>query len=182
LDLEPLEEIPHLLEVDKGVKPVALPSGTEAARERLENFLKEKLNLYADSRLSPFADVTSGLSPYLHFGQISPVEVALAIKEAGGRGADAFLEQLVVRRELALNFVWYSSHYESFQGLPTWARKSLLRHRLDPRPQLYRLEDLESDRTHDPIWNMAQSQLSETDHLHIYLRQIPSQALPGTRA
>jgi len=86
LDLEPLEEIPHLLEVDKGVKPVALPSGTEAARERLENFLKEKLNLYADSRLSPFADVTSGLSPYFHFGQISPVEVALAIRRQAAEG------------------------------------------------------------------------------------------------
>ena len=170
MDLERLEKILDLLPVDKNVKPVALPSGTKAAREKLKNFLREKLHRYADSRLSPFVDVTSGLSPYLHFGQISPVEIALVIKEAGGKGADAFLEQLIVRRELALNFVWYNPHYDRFEGLPKWARRTLLRHKSDPRPALYKVEDLEYARTDDPIWNMAQSQLFETGHLHNYLR------------
>lgn len=170
LDLEAIETILPLLELDNKVKPVNLPSGTQAARKRLENFLEKNILQYANLRSDPSTDVTSGLSPYLHFGQISPVEVALSVLKTGGEKADEFLEQLIVRRELAINFVWYNANYDEFHGLPRWARDSLLRHASDPRPVLYKPEELESGQTHDPIWNMAQVQLVNDGRMHNSLR------------
>lgn len=165
-----MEKILTLLEVDRTVEPVDFPAGTGAARERLRRFLEEDLPRYADLRGDPRQDVTSGLSPYLHFGQISPVEVAWEASRIGGPGAESFLEELVVRRELALNLVWYSPDYDRFEGLPRWARETLQTHAADPRPVLYTLEDLESAQTDDPVWNAAQSALVRTGRMHSYLR------------
>jgi deoxyribodipyrimidine photo-lyase len=116
--------------------------------------------------------VVSHLSPYLHFGQLSAQRVAL---EAQGYDADipaqeAFLEQLVVRRELSDNFCFYEPAYDRFEGLPAWARETLDRHRTDPRPYLYGLEEFEEARTHDPLWNAAQSQMVKTGYMHGYMR------------
>jgi len=149
---------------------VDLPSGTGAARGQLRRFLEKGLPQYADFRSDPRRDVTSGLSPYLHFGQISPVEVAWEVSRVGGPGADAFLEELIVRRELALNFVWYNPDYDRWEGLPHWAWETLQAHAADPRPALYPLEDLEAARTDDPVWNAAQSALVRTGRMHNYLR------------
>lgn len=170
LDPSRPDQVLALLEVDRTVPPVDLPSGTGAARARLKRFIEEDLPRYADLRSDPRQDVTSGLSPYLHFGQISPVEIALEVSRVGGPGADAFLEELIVRRELALNFVWYTPDYDRWEGLPRWARETLLAHAADPRPALYSLEDLESARTDDPVWNAAQSALVRTGRMHNYLR------------
>ncbi|RME35909.1 MAG: deoxyribodipyrimidine photolyase [Thermoflexia bacterium] len=170
LDWTQPEKILSLLEVDRTVGPVDLPSGTGAARQRLRLFLEQGLPRYADLRGDPRHDATSGLSPYLHFGQISPVEVAWEVSRIGDPGADAFLEELIVRRELALNFVWYNPDYDRWEGLPRWARETLQAHAGDPRPALYSLEDLESARTEDPVWNAAQSALVRTGRMHNYLR------------
>jgi deoxyribodipyrimidine photo-lyase len=164
------EGILPLLDVDRTVGAVDFPSGTSAARERLWRFLEEKLPHYADLRSDPRQDATSGLSPHLHLGQISPVEVAWEASRIGGPGADAFLEELIVRRELALNFVWYNPDYDRWEGLPRWARETLSAHASDPRPDLSTLEDLESARTDDPVWNAAQSALVRTGRMHNYLR------------
>jgi deoxyribodipyrimidine photo-lyase len=109
------------LPLDRSVPPLGLPSGTEAARARLLEFLEKKLSRYPEDRNNPGVDGTSGLSPYLHFGQISPVEVAWRAARVGGPGAQAFLEELIVRRELAVNFVFYNPNYDRFEGLPAWA-------------------------------------------------------------
>ncbi|MCS7283733.1 MAG: deoxyribodipyrimidine photo-lyase [Anaerolineae bacterium] len=170
LDPTSPEKVLALLEVDRTVEPVDFPSGTSAARARLRRFVEENLPRYADLRSDPRQDVTSGLSPYLHFGQISPVEIAWEVSHIGGPGAEAFLEELIVRRELALNLVWYNPDYDRFEGLPRWARETLRAHAADPRPVLYSLEDLESARTDDPIWNAAQSALVRTGRMHNYLR------------
>ena len=164
------EKIISLLDVDRTVGPVELPAGTGAARGQLRRFLEESLPWYGDFRSNPRRDVTSGLSPYLHFGQISPVEVAWEVSCVGGPGASAFLEELAVRRELALNFVWYNPDYDRWEGLPRWARETLQAHVADPRPALYALEDLEAARTDDPVWNAAQSTLVRTGRMHNYLR------------
>jgi deoxyribodipyrimidine photo-lyase len=164
------EKVLSLLEVDRTVGPVDLPAGTSAARARLRRFLEENLPRYADLRNDPRQDVTSGLSPYLHFGQISPVEIAWTVSRIGGPGADLFLEELIVRRELALNFVWYNPDYDRWEGLPRWARETLQAHAADPRPTLYALEDLEAARTDDPVWNAAQSALVRTGRMHNSLR------------
>lgn len=170
LDLASPAKILDLLEVDCTVEPVDFPSGTSAARKRLRLFIENALPRYAELRSDPRQDVTSGLSPYLHFGQISPVEIAWEVSRVDGPGATAFLEELIVRRELAINFVWYNPDYNRWEGLPRWARQTLQAHVADPRPALYTLEELELAQTDDPIWNAAQSALVQTGRLHNYLR------------
>ena len=170
LDPREPDKILPLLQIDRSVGPVDLPSGTRAARDRLHRFLQKDLHLYTQYRSDPRREVTSRLSAYLHFGQISPVEVAWKTSRIGGPDAEAFLEQLIVRRELALNLVWYNPDYDRWEGLPHWARQSLLKHSTDPRPALYSLEELEQARTGDPIWNAAQMQMVQTGRMHNYLR------------
>lgn len=175
LDLEGLalgdpEALFRELPLDRSVPPVDLPAGTGAARARLTEFLEKKLQRYPEDRNNPAVEGTSGRSPYLHFGHISPVEVAWRTLQAGGPGAAAFLEELVVRRELAINFVLHNPNYDRFLSLPDWARDTLEEHAADPRPALYTLEELEEGRTDDPLWNAAQRELRRAGKIHGYMR------------
>ena len=114
----------------------------------------------------------SDLSPYLHFGHIAPQRVALEVQESQSpRGSkEAFLEELIVRRELSDNFCYYNQDYDRFQGFPDWARKTLDEHRADEREYLYNLADFENARTHDPLWNAAQLEMVHRGKMHGYLR------------
>lgn len=158
------------LPLDRSVPPVPLPAGAAAARARLARFIANELPRYAKERSNPSAGATSGLSPYLHFGQISPVEVAWRVAQAGGPGAEAFLEELIVRRELALNYVLYNPRYDRYDGLPAWAQETLTRHAADPRPATYDADALDEARTDDPVWNAAQQELRRRGTIHGYLR------------
>jgi len=113
---------------------------------------------------------SSEMSPYLHFGQVSPVTLALLAQEHGGRGTPAFLEELIVRRELAVNFVRYHDQYDSFASLPAWAQKTLLLHQGDQREYVYSAADLERAATHDPYWNAAQQEMVKTGKMQGYMR------------
>ncbi len=170
LDLREPAAVLAELPVDRAVPPVELPAGTEAARARLAEFLEKQLPRYHEERNNPALGGTSGLSPYLHFGQISPVEVAWRTAQVGGPGASAFLEELIVRRELAVNFVFYNPNCDWFSGLPVWAKETLKKHAADPRPAKYSLEELELARAHDPLWNAAQNELLRTGRIHGYMR------------
>jgi len=110
------------------------------------------------------------MSPYLHFGQVSPVTLAILAQEHGGDGLTAFLEQLVVRRELAINFVRYNDHYDSYSSLPAWAQKTLAVHQSDPRDYVYTPVELEQAKTHDPYWNAAQQEVVKTGKMQGYMR------------
>ena len=150
---------------------IDLPSGTNAALARLERFVKTGLDSYDRDRNEPLLDGTSALSPYLHFGQISPLAVLRTAKAHGGAGYPAFAEQLVVRRELARNFVLYSpDSYDRYEGLPAWAREALAASAGDRRHYLYTREQFERAGTHDPYWNAAQTQLVRTGTIHNYMR------------
>lgn len=144
--------------------------GRSAALARLSFFLASGLPSYAEERNDPNASVLSGMSPYLHFGQISPIEIALAVQERGDQNAAAYLEELIVRRELAANFVWYNRAYSSIASLPTWAAATLERHAGDRREYLYTERELEEGKTHDPIWNATQREMVATGTMHSYLR------------
>ena len=149
-----------------------LPAGEAAAMQAAVCFVHSKLQSYPDTRNNPCLDGQSGLSPYLHFGQLAPQRLAWMVRcSAVPREArEAFLEELVVRRELADNFCLYEPSYDLFAGFPEWARKTLEEHRGDKREYVYTLADFEQSNTHEPLWNACQYDLIQTGKLHGYLR------------
>jgi deoxyribodipyrimidine photo-lyase len=159
------------LTIDRSVKSVACyQGGTKKAKEHLAAFVTDKLERYSDLRNDPNEDCLSNLSPYLHFGQISPVYVALEISRYRGPGPDAFLEELIVRRELSMNFVYYNPRYDSFTGLPNWVKRTLNEHKEDSREYIYSKDGFERAQTHDPYWNAAQKEMVQTGKMHGYMR------------
>ena len=170
-DISNTSRVISKLSIDHTVRPSTLyHGGTGQARKHLDEFIQTKLIRYDDLRNDPNEDNLSGLSPYLHFGQISPLHIALEVSRKGGAGADAFLEELIVRRELSLNFVQYNPHYDSYAGLPIWAKRTLEEHEQDTRPYLYTRQELEQGNTHDPYWNAAQREMVATGKMHGYMR------------
>lgn len=152
--------------------PGPLPSGEAAAVKALALFLRQRLEGYDEKRNDPNADGQSELSAYLHFGQLSAQRAAKEARRVGWESKDgqAFLEQLIVRRELSDNFCLYNPHYDLFEGFPAWAQKTLNEHRRDQRPFLYSREQFEAAATHDPLWNAAQREMVNTGKMHGYMR------------
>ena len=152
--------------IDHSVPPAAsIAGGRHAARMRLAHFLKHGLARYAAESNEPSAHATSGVSPYLHFGQISALEVALA-----ARSSPEFLEQLIVRRELAFNFARFVPGPYSLEVLPDWARETMRRHRRDRRHPAYSPDQFERAATHDALWNATQQELLVRGTVHGYYR------------
>ncbi len=179
------------LAIDHAIAP-AFRGGEDAARAQLNAFLK-RLDRYADARNHPDDDGASSLSPFLHFGQLGAHEIfsrvvrrekwtpARLSRKADGRregwwglspSAEAFLDQLITWREIGFNFCSQRTDYDRYESLPEWAKKTLAAHARDRRPTLYSLRELENAKTHDPIWNAAQRQLSREGRLHNYLRML----------
>jgi len=161
------------LKVDRSVTEVSwLRPGEKAARQALRSFIRKRLSRYGERKAVPGSNVQSDLSPYLHFGQLSAARVVREIRESGQKGeaVENFLEELIVRRELADNFCFYNADYDSFAGFPDWSRKTLDRHRVDRRPYLYSFADLENASTHDDLWNAAQAEMVLRGKMHGYLR------------
>jgi deoxyribodipyrimidine photo-lyase len=174
VDLSNLEAILDQLGLDDSVAPVRrFTGGTTAARERLETFLEGGLEGYADRRSEPAAMHCSLLSPYLHFGQISPAEIALRVRKTSAgseRDRAAYLEELIIRRELAVNFVHFNERYDRYDALPAWARATLEAHARDRREHSYDARQLECAQTHDRYWNAAMREMVHTGYMHNYMR------------
>ena len=170
---------------------IAAAPGEKAAAQHLETFIHERLETYALKRNDIADDQQSGLSPYLHFGHISSLRVALeVIKHTDQRpllfeevklasageapssydGMNALLEEMIVRKELADNFCFHQQHYTSLDAGPSWAQQSLALHKEDTREFIYRREQWENAQTHDQSWNAAQNQLRKTGKMHGYMR------------
>jgi len=163
---------PGATSAEASAAPAFLP-GETAARARLDAFLATGLSTYADDRNTPVGPAGALLSPYLHFGQISAQRVALCVLAVVGvpvAARDAFLEQLIVRRELAENFCLHTPDYDTPAAFPPWAEATLAKHQADPRPHLASGAELMDARTPDPPWNAAQRQLLGTGHMHGWLR------------
>jgi deoxyribodipyrimidine photo-lyase len=161
-------------EIDHTVAPVALKSGLHAARERLRQFCDDALPHYSSRRADPNdSEGSSRLSAYLHFGQIAAAEVArTALASGAGRQADAFLNELVVWRELALNFCLRNPAFASLDALPPWVHKTMRDHTRDAREATYTLDAFEQGKTHDPLWNAAQMELRTTGVIHNVVRML----------
>jgi deoxyribodipyrimidine photo-lyase len=181
------------LPIDHGVPVVGYRGGVRAGKAALTRFVDQRLERYEEDRNHPDKQATSGLSPYLHFGQLSAHRIVSAIAEREqwtaadlgqrARGertgfwkmhpsAEAFMDQLITWREVGLNFCAHQRDYASFSSLPNWAQKTLSAHKSDPRPRLYTGAQLEAAQTYDPIWNAAQRELLREGRIHNYLRML----------
>ena len=172
-----LDDVDALLggmSIDRTARRVkAFVGGGSEANRLLQAFIAKKLQHYASRRNDPSLDIQSHQSPYLHFGQTSALLIAL--KVAGARGVpqaakDAYLEELIVRRELAVNFVHYNPQYGGYACLPDWARRTLEEHGDDVRPAVYTLRQLEGAETGDRYWNAAMREMLLTGKMHNYMR------------
>jgi len=181
------------LPVDHAVPPAPARGGCAAAETALRSFLDDRLPRYAERRNHPDEEVTSGLSPYLHFGHVSAHQVFLEATRgarwspdqlsarADGRRSgwwgvseslEGFLDQLVTWRELGFNTCRHRPDHDRYETLPDWARRTLAKHAGDPRDHLYTLDQFAAAATHDPLWNAAQRQLVREGRLHNYLRML----------
>ena len=173
-----LDAIPSLVascEIDHTIAPsVEYDGGSKEAARRLKRFLEHRLRLYARESGQPSKQATSSLSPYLHFGHVSALEIALAVREHAEEHrliADEFLEQLIVRRELAFNFARFAGdQIETLDVLPDWCKATMAKHADDPRPYLYSPRQFERAETHDALWNAAQRELLLRGTIHGYYR------------
>ncbi len=149
-----------------------LVAGEDAATEMMNGFLSNKLAVYNDKRNDPNADAVSDMSPHLHFGQISAQRIALEILKVFPKdpNTDSFLEELIVRKELSDNFCHFNPNYDSFEGFPEWAKTTLNSHRKDEREYIYDTEEWELAKTHDPLWNAAQTEMVTKGKMHGYMR------------
>jgi len=171
------------LSIDHAIKPVSTVGGETAAQEQLAHFIKHDLDTYDHTKNDPSVRRTSKLSAYLHFGMISPIDVALQVLRAKKLSPDsflrslitpdavtAFLEELIVRRDLAYNYAHFNKNHTVFKGVPSWGKKTLREHLKDTRPFCYTYEQLAQGLTHDPLWNTAQLEMVYGGHMHGYMR------------
>jgi len=175
IDLDDIEQLVQNLNLDRSVAPVSalFKGGTSQALKRFDGFIRQRLKYYDQHSNQPQTSDISHMSPYLHFGQISPLYLALKLSRAPDSlkaVKDAYIEQIVVRRELAMNFAFYTSRYDGYTCIPGWARKTLADHEHDTREYLYSRRQLENAATHDPYWNASMMEMKHTGFMHNYMR------------
>jgi deoxyribodipyrimidine photo-lyase len=163
--------------LDRSVAPVdSFTGGTRAAMKRLGEFVRLELAAYEEQRNHPEVRGTSRLSPWLHFGHIGPLTIAVAAQDAvrqgwaGQAACDKFLDELIGWRELAVLFVRHNANYDNWECAEPWARKTLLVHAGDARPYGYSLGQLERGESGDDLWNAAQLQMVQSGWMHGYMR------------
>jgi len=171
--IDPTRSVPDSFSVDRCVGPVTrFKGGEKEAQKRLRHFVTETLPRYATHRNKPEENAISEISPYLHFGQLSPLEAALTVSHDGKSHPEAvavFLEELIVRRELAINYTWFEPDYDSFEAAtPAWAVETLSGRGINNN--LYAKEELIACATHDPYWNAAMAEMVHTGFMHNYMR------------
>lgn len=170
-----IAELVSQSDIDHSVKPSPVyHGGTANGRERLMKFVEEILPDDDNARNKPDRDGSSRLSAYLHFGFLSPLEIALAVQDADApqESKDAYLEELIVRRELSYNMTRHNPKYESLAALPDWVHKTMRAHADDEREVTYTLEELEASQTHDELWNACQREMVLTGEMHNYVRML----------
>lgn len=161
--------------IDHNVAPSPVyHGGRRAGLSRLQHFVEKILPRYHEQRTHPETDGTSRLSAYLHFGYLSAQEIAEAVQAADApqQAKEAYLEELIVRRELAYNFTRFNPRYASLEALPDWAKRTLRAHDGDPRPAIISPAQIEEAQTYDELWNATQRELLWTGEIHNYVRML----------
>ncbi|MDD3051311.1 MAG: deoxyribodipyrimidine photo-lyase [Candidatus Cloacimonetes bacterium] len=167
---ERILSLANVLKIDHSVQPINMfPGGETTAQHKLKEFIVRKVSKYDQFKNEPGENVVSDLSPYLHFGQISPIQIYKEISELEN-SSESFLEELAIRRELSINFVENNPKYDTFECIPVWAKKTLFEHIYDEREYIYSLSELENAGTHDDYWNAAQKEMAISGKMHGYMR------------
>lgn len=167
------DELIKKTQTDKSISEVTWIRGGESeAKKCLKTFFELKFPVYSEKRNDPTKNVSSDISPYLHYGMISAQRIALETYRLDKhvKSEESFLEELIIRRELSDNFCFYNKNYDSFEGFPNWAKETLNEHRKDKRDYLYSKEEFELAKTHDDLWNAAQLQMVKLGKMHGYMR------------
>ena len=173
MNLTNIKALISTMNIDSSVKTCEnFRGGSSEAERYLDLFLERKLAKYPERRNDPTEDVLSNMSPYLHYGQISPISIALRVlgSKVSQLAKEAYLEELIIRRELAINYAHYNNSYDSFNGLPNWTKITLKNHQTDSREYNYSIDQLEQAETHDSYWNAAQDEMRFTGKMHSYMR------------
>ncbi|MDZ7807777.1 MAG: hypothetical protein U5K71_11770 [Gracilimonas sp.] len=192
--LNDIEETVSSLPIDHDVKTAELTGTRQAALGKLGHFIAHNLHQYDDKRNDPDARASSGLSPWLHFGKISEYEIVKTVFDHQPEGWDldditpnngknsgffngdpnveSFLDEVITWREVGFHFAHHRPDYDQFESLPDWALKTMGEHEDDEREYIYSLEEFEQSKTHDEIWNAAQTELRQTGVMHNYLRML----------
>jgi deoxyribodipyrimidine photo-lyase len=174
LDLSDVGKVLDEMDLDRNVGAVShlYRGGTSEAKKIFRRFLKDRLGEYVGHRNQPQTDDVSHMSKYLHYGHVSPIWLALEARKASTRedNVASFVEEVVVRRELSMNFVFYNPHYDSYSNLPGWAKETLGEHAKDEREYTYTRRELEAAETHDEYWNAAMREMVHTGYMHNYMR------------
>jgi deoxyribodipyrimidine photo-lyase len=175
IDTDNIEKLLQNLDIDRSVPAVSVlfKGGTSQAVKRFDGFVRRHLKNYDRHSNQPQTDDISHMSPYLHFGQISPLYLALKINRAPEslqESKDAYIEELIVRRELSMNFANYTANYDAYDCIPAWAQKSLAEHEGDKRDYVYNRRQLEDADTHDEYWNASMREMKHTGFMHNYMR------------
>lgn len=175
IDIKNYKTVLNNLKIDKKVPSVSqwFSGGTSEAESIFDDFLQNRLARYDQNSNQPQTDDISHMGPYLHFGQISPLYLALKVQRAKWipeHIREKYLEQLIVRRELSINFVHHTPEYDSFNCIPNWAKATLKEHQKDKRTDIYTPNDLENAATHDPYWNASMKEMKVTGYMHNYMR------------
>lgn len=194
---ELLEDIPGTiskLDINHSVKAIEIKGTREAALNRMREFIEKDLLDYGEKRNHPDEDKASKLSGWLHFGKISEYEIVSAALEkqpegwevynvkpnggqrydffGGNQSIESFLDEVITWREVGFHYAHHREDYDQFESLPNWAAQTLEKHKYDERAYLYTLKELEESKTHDELWNAAQTQLREEGIIHNYLRML----------
>lgn len=171
------------VDVKKALKRLDLPyvpastlfhGGESQAEYTLWRFIEDRLEGYAENRNHPELSGTSDMSPYLRFGNISPITMLMKVMESGGpqEDIDSFIEEAFVRRELAENFTFYDRNYRSFESLPGWAMETIDKHRRDERSHVFTLHELENASTGEDLWDASQYEMLKTGKMSNYMRMV----------
>jgi deoxyribodipyrimidine photo-lyase len=166
------EKVYKSLNINFEVKPVEwIKPGYKNGMKMYYHFISDRLQDYNEDRNNPNLEKISNLSPYLHFGQIASQRIAYDINQKVKNSIkDSFLEELIVRKELADNFCYFNQNYDNTNGFPNWAQESHKKHVKDKREYIYSKHEFEKALTHDPLWNAAQMEMVKTGKMHGYLR------------
>ena len=168
LDDGGLDDLVRECGVDPSVPPAPGWSGRRsAALAQLAEAVGGVVPRYKWTRNNPaLAESTARISPWMHFGVLSPREVAGAVLDAEAAGdlhpaaRWKFMDELLTWREWYHHRCRWEAGWHRWDGLPAWARETLVAHADDPRPHLYSLDELAHGETDDETWNAAQKQFA----------------------